>query len=112
MTPLGGPRSRISRVSRRVSTPEIPISPCDSSQASSGVVARQLAGPVTLLWTTSPRAAGVVVSISSGFVPDITDMRKGEGNDLRRIRGIGQDLLVAGHRGVKADLADRRAAGP
>ena len=42
---------------------------------------------------------------------DVADMREGEGDDLSRIGGIGQDLLVAGHRGVEAHLADRMAGG-
>ena len=37
---------------------------------------------------------------------DIADMREGEGDELPGIGGIGEDLLVAGHRGVEADLAD------
>ena len=40
---------------------------------------------------------------------DIADMREGEGDDLPGIGGIGQDLLVARHRGVEADLAGRLA---
>ena len=42
---------------------------------------------------------------------DIADMGKGEGDDLAGIGGVGEDLLVAGHRGVEADLADRLALG-
>ena len=42
---------------------------------------------------------------------DIADMREGEGDDLPGIGRIGEDLLVAGHRGVEADLADRLAGG-
>ncbi len=38
---------------------------------------------------------------------DIADMREGEGDDLPGIGGIGEDLLIARHRGVEADLADR-----
>ena len=37
---------------------------------------------------------------------DIADMREGEGDDLPGIGRIGQDLLIAGHGGVEADLAD------
>ena len=37
---------------------------------------------------------------------DIADMREGEGDELPGIGGIGEDLLVAGHRGVEADFAD------
>ena len=40
---------------------------------------------------------------------DIADMGEGEGDDLPGIGGIGDDLLVAGHRGVEADLAHRVA---
>ena len=36
---------------------------------------------------------------------DVTDMREGEGDDLPGTGGIGQNLLIAGHRGVEADLA-------
>ncbi|MGY4482600.1 hypothetical protein ACVWWR_001791 [Bradyrhizobium sp. LM3.2] len=43
---------------------------------------------------------------------DVADMRKGEGDELAGIGGIGEDLLVAGHRGVEADLADGLAFGP
>src|SRR6516165_7882444 len=38
---------------------------------------------------------------------DIADMREGEGDDLPGIGRIGQDLLIASHRGIEADLADR-----
>ena len=41
--------------------------------------------------------------------PDIADVREGEGHDLGHVRGVGQDLLVAAHRGVEADLAHRLA---
>ena len=40
---------------------------------------------------------------------DIADMREGEGDELPGIGGIGEDLLIAGHRGVEADFADRLA---
>jgi hypothetical protein len=42
---------------------------------------------------------------------DIADMRKGEGDDLAGIGGIGEDLLVAGQRRVEADFRDRFARG-
>ena len=42
---------------------------------------------------------------------DIADMGEGEGDDLAGIGGVGQDLLIAGHRRVEADLADGRALG-
>ena len=36
----------------------------------------------------------------------ISDVRKGEGDDLAGIGWVGQNLLVAGHGGVKHELAD------
>src|SRR5207302_9102021 len=42
---------------------------------------------------------------------NIADMGKGEGDDLAGIGRIGEDLLIAGHRGIEADLADRMAGG-
>ena len=42
----------------------------------------------------------VVIRIHAG----IADMREREGDDLAGIAGIGHDLLVAGHRGVEAQL--------
>ena len=46
------------------------------------------------------------------IMTDPSDVREGEGDDLARIGGIGHDLLVAGHRGVEADFADRLAFRP
>ena len=61
-------------------------------------------------WTTTPRNAGAGRAVRRLDVivvgADIADMRKGEGDDLARIGRIGQDLLIAGHGGVEADLAD------
>ena len=38
---------------------------------------------------------------------DIADVRESEGDDLPGVRGVGHHLLVTGHRGVEAELADR-----
>ena len=43
---------------------------------------------------------------------DDADMRESEGDDLGGVGGVGQDLLVAGHGGIEADFADRRAGRP
>ena len=40
---------------------------------------------------------------------DDPDMGEGEGDDLGGVGGVGEDFLVARHRRVEADLADRRA---
>jgi hypothetical protein len=42
---------------------------------------------------------------------DIADVREGEGDDLPGIGGIGQNLLIAGHRGVEADFANGLSLG-
>ena len=42
---------------------------------------------------------------------DHADMREGEGDDLPGVGGVGEDFLIAGHRRVEADLADRLADG-
>jgi hypothetical protein len=47
-----------------------------------------------------------------GVGPDVANVGEGEGDDLRHVGGVGQDLLIAGHGGVEADLADRMAQRP
>ena len=83
------------------------------SQASSRRVARKFEGSVTSARTITPRAPAEAAEIDRFDVflvrADIADMGKGEGDDLAGIGGIGQNLLIAGHRRVEADFADRRA---
>ena len=55
----------------------------------------------------SQPAALVVFLVRAG----VADMREGEGDDLAVVGGIGHHLLIAGHRGVEADLAHRAAGG-
>ncbi len=38
--------------------------------------------------------------------PVVADQRVGHGDDLAAVGGIGEHLLVAGHRGVEADLTE------
>jgi hypothetical protein len=56
---------------------------------------------------TAPRAAadaaGDEVSMSSLLVPTLPMCGK-VGDDLGGVGGVGQDLLIARHRGVEADL--------
>ena len=47
-----------------------------------------------------------------GVGADVTDVGEGEGDDLAGVGGIGEDFLIAGHRGIEADLAHRLADGP
>jgi hypothetical protein len=42
---------------------------------------------------------------------DVADLRHGQAHQLAGVRGVGDDLLVAGHRRVEHDLADRGRAG-
>ena len=46
-----------------------------------------------------------------GIRADIADMGEGEGDDLPGIGRVGHDFLIAGQRGVEADLADGSAGG-
>ena len=41
--------------------------------------------------------------------PRVSDVRKGEGQDLAHVGRVGQDFLIAGHGGVEDHLAERRA---
>ena len=42
---------------------------------------------------------------------DIADVGEREGDDLPGVGGVGEDLLIAGHGGIEADLAGRFARG-
>ena len=44
-----------------------------------------------------------------GVGADIADMREGEIDDLPGIAGVRHHFLIAGHRGVEADFANRAA---
>ena len=65
---------------------------------------------------TDPSYAGQIITFTFPHIgnvgtneDDIADVREREGDDLPGIRGIGEDLLVARHRGVEAHLAGRLA---
>ncbi len=49
----------------------------------------------------------VVLPVHAG----VADVRVGQGDDLAAVRGIGEDLLVAGHRRIEDDLPDRGSGG-
>jgi hypothetical protein len=46
-----------------------------------------------------------------GVHPVVADLGRGHAEDLTAVGGVGEDLLVARHRGVEADLAGNGAAG-
>ena len=95
-------------VSARVSTP---ASPGHAARAQPGVQVLRRApvgrlGNVLLHHQAARGDRGGLDVLGVGA--DIADMREGEGDDLAGIGRVGQRLLVAGHAGVEADLADRR----
>ena len=111
MTPLGAPSSRTLRVRARVSTPDRPIRPFAFSQESKDWTERKLLGRGDVLADDAAQRPGIVRLEILVIGADIADVREGEGDDLGGVGGIGHHLLVAGHRGVEAELADRLALG-
>ena len=113
MTAFGMPSRRMRAVSARVSTPQMPMIPRAFSQASSRRVARKFEGSLTSARRIDAARAGRGRQIDGLDVllvgSDDADMRKGEGDDLPGVGGVGEDFLVAGHRRVEADFADRFA---
>ena len=113
MTAFGMPRSRMSVVSARVSTPVTPMTPRALSQPSSrarGAKIRRARQVGAHDGADRGRCGGGVDGFDVLVVDaDDSDMREGEGDDLGGVGGVGEDFLVAGHRRVEADLADRRA---
>ena len=90
----GDARARRARASR------------SSSERSAAPVARA-AREVAHDHARAERAAALVVGRVDAVVADV---RVGEGDDLPRVRRVGDDLLVARQRGVEHDLAGRDAA--
>ena len=115
MTAFGMPWVRMSVVSARVSIPVSPMRPRALSQASSRACAK--VGRFAKLGTEDRadrgrRRRGVDDLDILVVDPDNPYMREGEGDDLGGVGRIGQDLLIAGHRCIEADFADRRAGRP
>ena len=111
ITALGMPLTRISAVSARVS---MPAQPDDAArfqpvvEAAGGAVVRGRRDGGMQNDAAGARPRRQVDALDVVLVgADIADMREGEGDDLPGIGGVGEDLLVAGHGGVEADLADR-----
>ena len=107
--PRIAPRSRMWRTSPRVSTPPMPATPPAASQSSQPPSGRP-PGAVVYRLSHDHRARVRAVGLD-GLRPHavVPDQRIGEGDDLTRVGGVGDGLLVAGHRGVEDDLADRGA---
>ena len=108
MPPRIAPRSRMWRTSARVSTPLIAGTP----QSREPVEPAALGGGdvLAVLGVAHDDAAGVdaVGLHRRGRDAVVADQRIGEDDDLARVGGVGDRLLVAGHRGVEDDLAGDR----
>ena len=66
-----------------------------------------VAGPLPVFLDHKAFHKGLAGFDIFGIDPDIADLGIGHGNDLTLIGGIGENLLIAGQRGVEDDLADR-----
>ena len=113
MTAFGMPDLRMSVVSARVSIPARPTTPRAFSQASSRPLRAEVRRPGEVgaedRADRGGRGGGVDDLDVLAVDADDADVGEGEGDDLGGVGGVGQDLLVAGHRRVEADLADRGA---
>ena len=104
MTARIAPRSRRWRVRRRVSTPAMATTPraCEEvGQRLLGAPARRLVAHVAhheALGEDAPRLHVGAVD------PVVADVRHRHGDDLPGVARVGKHFLVAGHRGVEAQL--------
>lgn len=87
----------------------MPTTPGCRRQSVSDARDRQLLARTGMSRTTSPLAKAALLVF--GIRPDVADMGIREGHDLSTVRGVGEDLLVPGHRGVEDDFARRGADG-
>ena len=102
--PRMAPRSRMWRTRARVSIPSMPRTPQPSSQSIQPPFgARRVFGVLRLAHDhpASVDAVGLHRLRGDAVVPD---QRIGEGDDLARVGGVGDRLLVAGHGGVEDHL--------
>ena len=111
MAIVGGPSRRTRRVSARVSTPEMPMRPVSAIHVGKSRFARKLLGLVTASRTMAPSAWAAPASTSSALAPTLPMWGKVKVTTCARVAGVGHHLLIAGHRGVEAQLADRLALG-
>ncbi len=110
-TPFIAPRSRMRRTSARVSMPAMPTTPWRREVAFERGAAAEVAGHAAALADdeAGQLRAGALEIVEVDAV--VADLRIGHRDDLAAVAGIGEDLLVAGHRGVEADLAIDFAGG-
>ena len=104
-TPFMAPQLRMRRTRARVSMPAM------ADDAELGQVVVQRAVERKLLATAAAVAddeAGQLRPAAFdvlGVDAVVADLRVGHGDDLAAVAGIGEDLLITGHRGVETDLA-------
>ena len=107
MQPFCAPFSRRMRVSLRVSMSAMPTTSAARRYADRSFCLRQLDASARQVANDEARPRrSRFDSTSSRVDADVADVRIGQRDDLPCVRRIGQDLLVAGHRGVEHDLAD------
>ena len=110
-TPIWAPPSRMRRTSARVSMPAMPGTPQRARNAGERLAARASCSAASKTsFTTKPGEARPLRLVVLGVDADVADLRVGHRDDLPGVRGIGEDLLVAGQAGVEAHLADADAA--
>ncbi len=109
--PFCAPPLRSNRVNRRVSMPAMPTVPsrcryCD--RVCGRTKTRRLQRRVLDDQPGGMNPGGLDVLVVGAGVADV---RIGQRDELPGVAGIGEDLLVAGHRGVEHHLANARADG-
>ena len=111
MQPFCAPPVRRMRVSRRVSMSAMATVPSRCRYCGSVSAARKLDTRNDASLTINP--AGLHLGRFDVLVvgADVADVRVRQRDDLPAVAGVGQDFLVAGHRGVEHHFADRVAGG-
>ena len=103
--PRIAPWSRMWRTRVRVSTPVIAGTPQSASQSSQPPSASAASSPFLRLAHDHRARLDAVGLHRRRADAVVADQRVGEGDDLAGVAGVGDRLLIAGHRGVEDDLA-------
>ena len=111
--PFCAPFSRRMRVSLRVSMSAIPTTLFASGTSPDrSSCERQLESRRGRSRMTRPAAYTAARLGVLGVDAGVADVRIGQRDDLPAVRGIGEDFLIAGHRGVEHHLAHGGARAP
>ena len=106
MQPFCAPLSRRMRVSLRVSMSAIATSLLRFRYVGEVFLVAPVGGHERQVADDEARGVDAARLGILGVGADVADVRIGERDDLAGVGGIGEDLLVAGHRGVEDHLAD------